>query len=103
MVASLFACWYWGYEGKRHFAGNARGTETRKLNPEGPFWDHGLFECGSEPTLCCLACCCSAVRWAHTMAIVGEMSFMFAFLVYALSYGLDSMFYYVGLPGTTIL
>lgn len=99
VFASLFAVWYWAFEGKRNFVGNSRASEKKQLVGDPEHFDHGLFHCCDEPLLTALSCCCCAVRWADTMTIAGQFGFVVAYIIYVALYGLD----YIGLPGSLIL
>lgn len=38
-------------------------------------WKFRLWDCCSDPCMCCLVVCCPAVRWADTVRMTGLMSF----------------------------
>lgn len=43
----------------------------------------GLFDCFNNMEVCMLSCFCPAIRWAHTMQIMGFLSFWVAFAIFA--------------------
>eukprot|EP00928_Gymnodinium_smaydae_P073509 TRINITY_DN566_c0_g1_i2.p1 TRINITY_DN566_c0_g1~~TRINITY_DN566_c0_g1_i2.p1 ORF type:complete len:460 (+),score=126.05 TRINITY_DN566_c0_g1_i2:129-1508(+) len=44
-------------------------------------WQHGIFDCGEDPGLCCFSCFFGPVRWAETMRMGNYMGFWTALLV----------------------
>lgn len=99
LCACIFAWWYRGCEGKKSFSSAHLPEASPLMDETKPEWKHGLFACFDEPTLCCLSCCCPAVRWADTLDIANLHNFCCAFAVYMILWSLD----YIGLPGTAIL
>lgn len=45
-------------------------------------WSHGLFGCANDPQVFAMACCCPAIRWAHTMELVGIFTFWAGFAIF---------------------
>jgi Cys-rich protein (TIGR01571 family) len=44
-------------------------------------WRFGLCNCLANPTVCCMALCCPAVRWSDTMHMAGLLAFWLALTV----------------------
>lgn len=96
LFLSIFAWWYYACDGKKHFALEAVND---RLVGNKKTWSFGLFQCCDEPALCCLSCCCGAVRWADTMTMAFKMWFVAAFTMYLIIFGLD----FFALPGSVLL
>lgn len=45
-------------------------------------WRFGLFDCLGDLNICCLTCCCPAIRWADTIRMAGFLSFWTGFMVF---------------------
>jgi Cys-rich protein (TIGR01571 family) len=75
VLVALFGHYYHG-----HYA-------SRDLKPESILssqdWSTGIFDVKLlQPSLCCMSCCCPAVRWSQTVAMTRLMGFWTAFLCF---------------------
>lgn len=60
-------------------------VETSSFTPDQFSKDFvfSLFDCFNDMEVCLLSCCCPAIRWAHTMQIMGFFSFWAGFAIFA--------------------